>query len=51
MKDQDKQSVVYIGEITTELAKMARTINQPALALLLEMVALEAGLACDKPKK
>ncbi len=49
MKARGSQSTAYICELTIELAKMAQALNQPALALLLEMAALEADQA-RKPK-
>ena len=48
MRNQDSQRVGYIGEMTVEFAELARTDGLELLAYLLEMAALEAGLASKK---
>ena len=48
MKNQENHRAGYIGEITVELAKMARTDGLDLLAYLLDMVTLESELTSKK---
>ena len=53
MKQQPKEQVnrtAYIGEMAAEVAEMARSENRPTLAVLLEMVTLEASTPAGKSK-
>ena len=45
MKNRSKPEVVYIGDMTKELAEMARTHGFELLAFLLEMATLEVNAA------
>jgi hypothetical protein len=48
MKGKEYHFRAYIGEMTVELAKMARSDGLDMLASLLEMAALEAESASKK---